>query len=145
MYRDIELRLVPERMTEPDALREEAAAVLRIAPARLRGVVVLRRSLDARPRRPAFQLRVRGWGAEPPEPPVLPELRRRDVSSARPAVIVGAGPAGLFAALRLIEGGIRPVVLERGKDVRARRFDIARLSRDGIVDPDSNYCFGEGG
>ena len=61
------------------------------------------------------------------------------------AIIVGAGPAGLFAALRLIELGVRPVLLERGKDVDERRRDMARISREGIVDPDSNYCFGEGG
>ena len=60
-------------------------------------------------------------------------------------IVVGAGPAGLFAALRLIEGGMRPLVLERGRDVRGRRRDVARLNREGIVDPESNYCFGEGG
>ena len=69
----------------------------------------------------------------------------KDVSSAEPIVIIGAGPAGMFAALRLLMRGYRPVILERGKDVHARKFDMARLSREGIVNPDSNYCFGEGG
>jgi uncharacterized FAD-dependent dehydrogenase len=68
-----------------------------------------------------------------------------NVSSAESVIIVGAGPAGLFAALRLIESGIKPIVIERGKDVQSRRRDIAAINRDHIVNSDSNYCFGEGG
>lgn len=69
----------------------------------------------------------------------------RDVSSAEPVIIIGAGPAGMFAALKLLTRGLRPIILERGKDVHARKFDMATLSKEGIVNPDSNYCFGEGG
>ena len=69
----------------------------------------------------------------------------KDVSSAEPVVIIGAGPAGMFAALRLLMKGLKPVILERGKDVHQRKFDMARLSTEGAVDTDSNYCFGEGG
>ena len=69
----------------------------------------------------------------------------KDVTEAEPVVIVGAGPAGMFAALRLLMNGFKPVILERGKDVHKRKFDMARLSREGVVNPDSNYCFGEGG
>ena len=69
----------------------------------------------------------------------------KDVSSAEPVVIIGAGPAGMFAALRLLMKGYKPVILERGKDVHARKFDMAKLSKEGLVNPDSNYCFGEGG
>ena len=106
---------------------------------------VLRRSIDARRRPPVFVLRVRVWVDE--EPSAAPEWRLElpDVRAAAPAVVVGAGPAGLFAALRLIEGGVRPILLERGRDVRGRRLDVARLNREGVVDPESNYCFGEGG
>jgi uncharacterized FAD-dependent dehydrogenase len=106
---------------------------------------VLRRSIDARKRPPVYVLRVRVWVDE--EPAAAPEWRLElpDVRAAAPAVVVGAGPAGLFAALRLIEGGVRPIVLERGRDVRGRRLDVARLNREGVVDPESNYCFGEGG
>ncbi len=69
----------------------------------------------------------------------------KDVSSAEPVIIIGAGPAGMFAALRLLMRGFKPVILERGKDVHARKYDMAKLSKEGIVNPDSNYCFGEGG
>jgi len=116
-----------------------------VAPERVTATAVVRRSIDARKRPPVFVLRVRAWLDEPPRHEPAWRLDLPDVHAAAPAVIVGAGPAGLFAALRLIEGGVRPIVLERGHDVRGRRLDVARLNRDGIVDPESNYCFGEGG
>jgi uncharacterized FAD-dependent dehydrogenase len=108
-------------------------------------VATLRRSIDARGKHPVYALRVRAWIDEVPAAEAPWRLPLRDVRGAPPAIVVGAGPAGLFAALRLIEGGMRPIVLERGKDVRGRRHDVARLNRHGIVDPESNYCFGEGG
>lgn len=104
---------------------------------------ILKRSIDARSRH--VLVRIAGQIVpEPPKPIVLAE-RYRDVSNAKPVVIVGAGPAGLFAALRLIELGLKPIVLERGKDVRARRRDLAAINKDQVVNPESNYCFGEGG
>jgi hypothetical protein len=108
-------------------------------------LALLRRSIDARPRAPVFVLRMRAWVGETPTAEPAWRLGLGDVRGAPPAVIVGAGPAGLFAALRLIEGGVRPIVLERGREVRGRRRDVARLNRHGIVDPESNYCFGAGG
>ena len=104
---------------------------------------ILRRSIDARN---DILYRYRVEVAKPEE--VFEEYvleDYKDVSSAEPVIIIGAGPAGMFAALKLLMRGFRPVILERGKDVHARKFDMAKLSREGIVNPDSNYCFGEGG
>ncbi len=105
--------------------------------------VITRRSIDARGKA-VWRYRVEVYQAdEACEPYCLPELL--DVHDAPAVVVVGAGPAGMFAALKLLSLGIKPIVLERGKDVHARKVDMARLSRDGVLDPDSNYCFGEGG
>ena len=104
---------------------------------------ILRRSIDARN---DILYRYRVEVAKPDE--VMEDYRLeeyKDVSSAEPIVIIGAGPAGMFAALKLLMRGYKPVILERGKDVHARKFDMAKLSREGVVNPDSNYCFGEGG
>lgn len=108
-------------------------------------VRIVRRSVDARQRNIMVELGVEVYVGEQPAAPDFSEFEYKDVEKAPQAVVVGAGPAGLFAALRLIELGIKPVVLERGKDVSARKRDIALLARQGKVDEDSNYCFGEGG
>ena len=108
-------------------------------------VVIIKRSIDARRAPVKIKLEVL-VGHDVDETALISYQPSQNlVSEAEPVIIVGAGPAGLFAALRLIELGVKPIILERGKDVRARRRDLARVNRDGIVDPDSNYCFGEGG
>ncbi len=143
---DIDLKLSPAAAGQEELLREAVASSMDLAPAAIRAVRVLRRSLDARKRQVIVNLQVRVFiNEDPPEfrQPPLPDYP--NVHNAPEALIVGAGPAGLFAALALIEQGVRPVVLERGKDVRGRRRDLAILNRDHLVNPDSNYCFGEGG
>ena len=106
--------------------------------------VLVKRSLDARGATLLMRHRVEVYAPEDYYAPYrAPEYR--DVHGAEPVIVVGAGPAGMFAALKLLTLGRRPIVLERGKDVHARKFDMAALSRTGAVNPDSNYCFGEGG
>ena len=105
--------------------------------------VLKKRSIDAR-KEPLWRYQYEAYGPDEPYVPYeLPEYQ--DVHGAEPVIVVGAGPAGMFAALKLLTLGLRPVVLERGKNVHERKFDMAKLSRDGVVDPDSNYCYGEGG
>jgi uncharacterized FAD-dependent dehydrogenase len=108
---------------------------------------ILKKSIDARGRQPWVQLTLLAFINEPYQHRAVTPLPLQDVhrSAKKHVVIVGAGPAGLFAALRLIELGIKPVILERGKDVRARRRDLAAMNKEGVVNEESNYCFGEGG
>src|SRR5436309_5638919 len=145
MIAETEIRLPPDAYDDPTERTSHLAHRLGVAASAITHHVVVRRSLDARKGTPAFLLRVRVWIDEPfrAEPPA--PLGLRDGRGAPPAVVVGAGPAGLFAALTLIERGLRPIVLERGTDVRARRHAVAGITRAGVVDPDNNYCFGEGG
>ena len=109
---------------------------------------VLKRSLDARGKEVLYRYRVRITSGDEPllEKYSIPDYQNvADKSTDDTVIIVGAGPAGLFAALSLLQNGKKPIILERGKDVHARKFDMAKLSRQGIVNPNSNYCFGEGG
>ena len=147
MIKEIQLRLNPETAGNEMRLRAEASTHLGVDANIIKAIVPVKRSIDARQRRVMVNLTVRVYCDEnPPASPLYTPKEFCRVSDGAPRVIVaGAGPAGLFAALRLIERGVRPIVLERGKDVDSRRKDTARIAREGIVDPDSNYCFGEGG
>jgi uncharacterized FAD-dependent dehydrogenase len=142
----LSLRLSPAEANEQSALIRSAAELMGVPEDALERVVVRRRSIDARGRRPMVEMSVEVYrrGEEPaPEPALLEGYR--SVADGRPVVVVGAGPAGYFAALELIERGLRPIVLDRGKDVRARRRDLRAIQVFGEVNPHSNYCFGEGG
>ena len=143
----LQLRLDPRTAATEMLLRTAVSTRLNVDINRLKAVVVRRRSIDARQRNVTVNLTVDAYVDEmPPANPFYQPIDYPDVSgSRRQAVIVGAGPAGLFAALRLIEAGIKPIVLERGKDVDRRRVDMAQIARTDEVNPDSNYCFGEGG
>ncbi|MEZ4450706.1 MAG: NAD(P)-binding protein [Nannocystaceae bacterium] len=140
----VRLEVHPDVAVDPDALRREAARAAGVALAEVRAVEVRRRAIDARRGRVRLHLEVALLGHAidhvVPAPVALPAL----VGPPR-VVIVGAGPAGLFCAWGLARAGIRPLILERGKAVRPRRHDLAALSQRGELDPESNYCFGEGG
>lgn len=146
MIHDIQLRVDPRTAATELLLKMHASTALGIDANRIHDIVIRKRSIDARQRKVMVNLSIAVYVDEDaPASPLLNPVTYPDVSGAPQAIVVGAGPAGLFAALRLIELGVRPVILERGKDVDARRVDMAQLSRNNIVNPDSNYCFGEGG
>jgi len=139
--------VVPLAGAEDGALQRAAAArALGVDAARVTAVRVRRRSIDARRAHVRIVLQLDVYVDESATAEALPRPQYRPLSrDARRVVIIGAGPAGMFAALRLIDLGLKPILIERGKDVQARRRDLASIQREGVVDPDSNYCFGEGG
>ncbi len=145
MKKEIALRLTPKEASSELFYRPLVAKQLGVQPAEISGVRVVRRSIDARQKQVFVQLHVEAWVNEPVEPMEKPVFEYGDVTHAPQAIVVGAGPGGLFAALKLIELGLRPIVVERGKNVRERKEDLARISREHKVDAESNYSFGEGG
>ncbi len=146
MPETLELRVDPATAASPALLAARCARELHIAKDRIARVDIVRRSIDARQRNVVVNLTVKVHVDTVDEAAVaFVPVEYRPVDGPAQAIVVGAGPAGLFAALELIEAGIRPIVLERGKDVDSRRRDMVAINRTGTVDPDSNYCFGEGG
>ena len=145
MNKIVELTLRPEEAFDDDAFQRTIHERLKIQPSEGIYIHPLRRSIDARGRNVLINVMVELVPAEQIKTLFSFEKKYKDVSNGRSVIVVGAGPAGLFAALRLIELGIKPVVIERGKDVKSRRRDIASINKDHIVNPESNYCFGEGG
>lgn len=146
MVETLQLRVDPATAATPELLAKRCARELSVAPARVVRTDITRRSIDARQRRVMVNITVKvHLDAVDEEAVRFEPVEYRPVDGSRQAIVVGAGPAGLFAALELIELGIKPIVLERGKDVDARRADMVAINRTGTVDPDSNYCFGEGG
>ncbi len=146
MLRELDLRVTPEIAYEPERLAERAARELKVDRKRVKRVDIFKRSIDARQRQVIINLSLKIHVDEIDEQTVDHQpVTYPDVRGKREVIVVGAGPAGLFAALELIELGYRPIVLERGKDVDSRRKDLAKISREQTVDPESNYCFGEGG
>lgn len=145
MVEEYQLRLLPEEAYSEDTIRQYLSQEKGFDVAAIRAVRVVKRSIDARHRRVLVNLKVRAYINElPTEEPFVP-TDYPDVSDQPSAIVVGAGPGGLFAALRLIEMGVRPIVLERGKSVEKRKRDLAAIPHTQTIDPESNYCFGEGG
>jgi uncharacterized FAD-dependent dehydrogenase len=146
MQKKISVKVLPSEASDQAALQKMAAQTLGVSTDKITGFNLLKQSIDARGKQIWFHLTMNVFVDEPYQAVSLLPIEFRDVSHAgKKVIVVGAGPAGLFAALRLIEEGIQPILLERGKDVRARRRDLAAINKEGVVNPESNYCFGEGG
>ncbi len=146
MKKQFQLRLKPSQASSESHIREMLSKEASLPINQLSGYSIIRKSIDARGRNVFINLTVLASFNEPFAPYRAQIFPFKNVSAVKKqVVIVGAGPAGLFAALKLLEQGIRPIILERGKNVQNRRRDLAKLNREGIVNPESNYCFGEGG
>ncbi len=146
MIQELQLRVSPRTAASMGDIASHIAKHNDIPAQNISGIRVLKRSIDARQRNVVVNLKVRVYINEPmTQDYLVPPIDYKAVDGKRQAVVVGMGPGGLFAALRLIELGIKPIVLERGKDVMQRRIDASMIQREGIVNPESNYCYGEGG
>ena len=145
MTQEYQIRVQPHVAANEQALRSFLADEYGFDVRTLTAVRILRRSIDARQRTIFVNLKVRVYINEQPQDDEFVHTDYPDVSASPQVIVVGAGPGGLFAALRLIELGLRPIVLERGKDVRERKKDLAQIAKTQQVDTESNYCFGEGG
>jgi uncharacterized FAD-dependent dehydrogenase len=146
MKKVLSLRIKPSEAADNDFINRLIGAETGVSKNSVGGYNIIKRSVDARSRQVYINLSVEAFINEPYHHRHVTTIDFPDVSKAkRQVIIVGAGPAGLFAALQLIEKGIKPIILERGKDVKSRRRDLAVLNKEGIINPESNYCFGEGG
>lgn len=146
MPQELLLQVTPEIAINNHLIKEQVAKLIRVTVADIKQISILKRSVDARQKAIKINLKVAIYFHEDhfvEEKIQLPDYK--NVSNSQEVIVVGAGPAGLFAALQLIELGLKPIVIERGKDVRGRRRDLKAINLDHIVDEDSNYCFGEGG
>ena len=144
MIRSLQLALTPRQAFDAQALRLHLVETLGVDEEEISGWKFVKRSIDARSKFVKVHVQLDVFIGEPVPEPAF-HWEPVDVSSKTPVIVIGAGPAGLFAALRLIELGRKPIILERGKDVQRRRRDLAAINKEHIVNPDSNYCFGEGG
>ena len=143
MQREINIVLTPFEASSEQAIQKSVARKLNISSNDITAVRIKRKSIDARRKDIKINLSLLAYVGE--NPPSFSPVTFPDVSKKRSAIVVGFGPAGIFASLTLLENGIKPIVLERGKDVHSRLKDTAKLSQSGILDPESNYAFGEGG
>lgn len=146
MKKQLTLRLKPSESADDGFLKKSIAVESGHKISSVTGYNILKKSIDARSRQVYVNLTIEVFINEPYQQREHTVFHFRDVAkSEKRVILIGAGPAGLFAALQLIEAGIKPIIIERGKDVKARRRDLAVLNKEGIINPESNYCFGEGG
>ncbi|MGY3055148.1 putative FAD-dependent dehydrogenase [Pedobacter sp. UYEF25] len=144
MQKDIEITLLPHQIVDTEVIKQKIADVLAIELDSVTSYDILKRSIDARSKVVIYRLKIKVFVGELPIVEHF-NFQYKDVQDAEEVIIIGAGPAGLFAALQCLENGLKPVIIERGKEVKQRRRDLALINKEGIVDPDSNYCYGEGG
>lgn len=144
MIKEIELVLPPEEAADEKSIRPAAIKALNMPSERINQIQIIKRSIDARGRKVVYRLKIKAYIDENQTPEIF-AVNYQNVSDKKPVLIIGAGPAGLFAAVRCIELGLKPIIIERGKDVKQRRRDLALINKEGIINPDSNYCHGEGG
>ena len=144
MQKEIQLAIIPEKINDDLFLKMECANKLNIDIERIKSVVIRKRSIDARSKRVVYRVLVVVYIDEK-FVPKMHEVHYENVAEKEPVIIIGGGPAGIFAALQCLESGYKPIIIERGKDVQSRRRDLANLNKLGIVNPNSNYCYGEGG
>ena len=145
MINTIQIQVLPEVASTPNLLKTTISKQLDIPNPEIKHIEILKRSIDARQKTTKINLKVAVYIKEEFVQRVEDFPEYQDVNGKDEVIIIGAGPAGLFAALKLIENGKKPIVIERGKDVRSRRRDLVNLTKKHIVNEDSNYCFGEGG
>ena len=145
MTQEYQLRILPEIAANEQKLKEYLSKEKSLNLRDITATRILKRSIDARQRTIFVNLKVRAYIKEMPQEDEYERTIYNNVEGKPQVIVVGAGPGGLFAALRLVELGLRPIVIERGKDVRERKKDLAQISREHTVDPESNYSFGEGG
>ncbi len=145
MQKEISIILTPHQVDNIEILKKILAKKLSVTEEEISGYHLLRKSIDARSGNVKVNMQYRVFVGEEPTPTEKIKVDYKDVSQSNQVIVVGSGPAGLFAALRLIELGLKPIVFERGKEVKERKKDIAQLNRNAKLDPESNYSFGEGG
>lgn len=144
MQKELEITLAPAHLTNEEVILNTLASAAKTPVASIQHYQILKRSIDARAKKVIYRLQVRIYMNEVPLPKASKTVYTK-IATHQTAIIVGAGPAGLFAALQCIQNGIRPIVVERGKDVKQRRRDLAAINKQGLVNVESNYCYGEGG
>lgn len=145
MIKEIEIVVAPEDLNNENVVKQLILDQLRLQSTELNEYTILKRSIDARSKKVVFRLKVQIATQNDHIESKILQFIYSDVSNQKEVYIIGAGPAGIFAALRLIELNLKPIVIERGKDVKERRRDLAALNKELILNPESNYCFGEGG
>jgi uncharacterized FAD-dependent dehydrogenase len=144
MIKEIEIVCPPGQQDDQEVLKRLSAASLNISSQKITTVQVYKRSIDARGRKVVYRMQVKVYIDQAYSPETYTQ-QYPNVKDAKLVIIVGAGPAGMFAALQCVEMGLKPIIVERGKAVKDRRRDLANINKQGLVNPESNYCFGEGG